>query len=359
MSRIEGGRDAQSLVVYGLRGVGKTVLLARYAQLAERRNWVVARVEGNSGAPLREMLGEALHDALAQLARPGVGVRVLRAIKTALSFKASYDSTGAWSFGLDLSDAPGGGANTGVLETDMTRFMRDLSDAAAEKGTGVALLIDEAQDLLPEELVALCALVHSANQRQEPLVVAMAGLPSLPRVLAGAKSYAERLFAYFELGPLQPDDAGEAIRRPSADEGVAWTDEGVEHVVSAAQCYPYFLQQFGQEAWSVAEGPTISAQDAALGVAQGRQLLDSGFFRSRWERATPKEKKYLGAVATDGDSGSSSADVASRLGKGPRALSPVRAALIGKGLLYSPDFGKVAFTVPGMADFVSRQLDNR
>lgn len=355
IQRIERGRDAQSLVLYGLRGVGKTVLLSRFARMARDQSWIVAQVEARTGKSMRELVGEALHDDLVDLARPGVGVRVLKALKTALSFKASYDSQGVWSFGLDLNDAPGGGADSGTFESDLGKLLRDLSAAAQERGVGVAVLIDEAQDLAPDELVALCAVVHGANQRQDRLVVALAGLPSLPRRLAEAKSYSERLFTFHAIGALPEAEAARALTSPAKEEGVAWSTEAIDHVVRSAGGYPYFLQQYGQDTWNAAPQTPLMLADARVGVATGQLSLDGGFFRTRWDRATAAEKTYLRAMAVDGDLGSSTSEVAVRLGRPLTSLGPVRANLINKGLIYSPDHGLVAFTVPSMAAFVLRQ----
>ncbi len=228
LRRIEAGRDAQSVVLYGLRGVGKTVLLTRFAATARDRSWLVAQVEAKSGATIRDAIGEAFHDNLVDLARPGVGHRVLKALKTALSFKASYDSTGKWSFGLDLDSAAGGGADTGGFESDLGKLLRDLSAAAEEKGVGVAVLVDEAQDLARDELIALCSIVHAANQRGDRLVVALAGLPSLPRKLAEAKSYAERLFDFHPVGALDAAAAAAALAEPAQAERVTWAEDALE-----------------------------------------------------------------------------------------------------------------------------------
>ncbi len=355
LRRVTAGRDAQSVVLYGLRGVGKTVLLSRFARMAREREWIVAQVEAKSQKSMRDMVGEALHDDLVDLARPGVGKRVLKALKTALSFKASYDAAGTWNFGLDLNEAPGGGADTGTFESDLGKLLRDLSDAAADQGIGVALLVDEAQDLPNDELIALCTVVHAANQRQERLVVGLAGLPSLPRKLAEAKSYAERLFSYHTVDALSHAEAAAALTDPAESEGVTWMEDAVENVVDAAGGFPYFLQQFGQDTWNAAPSSPVTLADAKLGVARGQLALDTGFFRIRWDRATASEKEYLKAMAVDGDGGSSSGTVAARLGKRIGALGPTRANLISKGLIYSPDHGIVAYTVPAMAAFVNRQ----
>jgi hypothetical protein len=355
LDRVSASRSARPLALYGLRGVGKTVLLTNFTRTARSRNWLAAQVEAGTGRSLREALDEALHAPLADLARPTAGKRLRRALKTAVSFKASYDSAGAWNFGVDLGETAGGGADTGVLETDLGKLVADLAAAAEEEGVGLALLVDEAQDLMPEELVALCAIAHAAGQENWPVVIAVAGLPSLPRVLAEAKSYAERLFLFERIEHLTEEGAAAALREPAVSEGVAWDDDAVAFTVTETMGYPYFLQEFGQDTWDSAEGDLITLTDAKLGAAQGRAALDNGFFRARWDRATRSEQGYLRAMAVDGDAGSASGVVAARMGRRVGSLGPARAGLMAKGLIYAPTHGIVAFTVPGMADFVLRQ----
>ena len=354
-ARVSGGRTAQSVVLYGLRGVGKTVLLSDFARTARDGGWIVAQVEAGTGMPLRSALGEALHAPLADLARPSAGRRLLQGLKTALSFKASYDTGGTWSFGIDLADSRGGGADTGHLETDLAKLVGDLSGAAEEEDVGLAILIDEAQDLGDDDLVAVCSTAHLAGQRAWRCLFALAGLPSLPRILAEAKSYAERLFAFERIEQLGHELARQALIEPAATEGVAWDDDAVDLVVRETTGYPYFLQQFGQETWNEAQGTRLTLADARVGAAKGRAALDDGFFRVRWDRATRAEQRYLRAMAADGDAGSPSGEVATRLGRNVSSFGPARASLISKGLIYAPEHGVVAFTVPGMADFIQRQ----
>lgn len=356
LQRAERGRTDQPFVLYGLRGVGKTVLLSEFRRSAAKRNWIVAQIEAGSGKSLRESLGEALYAPLADLARPRAGRRLLKALKTALSFKASYDTTGTWMFGLDLSGASGGGADTGILDTDLKKLIHDLAAAAEEENVGLAILFDEAQDLAVAELATLCTVAHAAAQDSWPALFAFAGLPSLPRMMAEAKSYAER-FQYTKIEQIDGSVVAEALTIPAAQEDAAWDHDAVDLVVSASGRYPYFLQQFGQEAWNGAAGPAITLRDAELGVLQGNNQLDNGFFRARWDRATASEQQYLRAMAVDGDSGSASGAIATRLTKKPKSLGPTRAALIAKGLVYAPEYGVVAFTVPGMAAFIGRQIE--
>lgn len=356
LERIERGRTAQPIVLYGLRGVGKTVLLTEFARRATDSSWIVAQVEAGAGKSLREALGEALHGPLTDLVRPSAGRRLLRSLKTALSFKASYDVGGSWNFGLDLTDVGGGGADTGLLETDLRKLLHDLAAAAAEEESGLAITIDEAQDLSEEELVAICAIAHTAGQNGWRCLFALAGLPSLPRLLAEAKSYSERLFNFQVIEHLDDPLAGRALTEPAAEVQVSWDPDAVAHIVREAAGYPYFLQQFGQNTWNEASGPhRITMTDARVGAARGRGDLDAGFFRARWGRATRSEQHYLRAMAVDGDRGSSSGEVATRLGRKVNSLGLTRANLIAKGLIYAPEHGVVAFTVPGMADFINRQ----
>ena len=254
----------------------------------------------------------------------------MKSLKTALSFKASYDTAGSWRFGSDLSGEPGGGADTGVLDTDLRKLIHDLADAAEEEGVGLAILIDEAHDLTAVELAALCTIAHAAAQDSWRVLFAFAGLPSLPRILAEAKSYAEP-FRYLRIEQLDERAAAEALTIPARIEEAEWSGDAIQVVVEASGRYPYFLQQFGQETWNVAAGPVIHKHEAELGVARGKNDLDNGFYRARWDRATRAEQEYLRAMARDGDAGSSSGEIAVRLARRPESLGPRRASLIAKG----------------------------
>lgn len=363
LERAERSITDQPFVLYGLRGVGKTVLLTQLRHDAERRGWMTAQLEAGSAKSsdatdksLRMLLGEALYEPLTDLARPNAGARFLKALKTALSFKASYDATGTWTFGVDLSGTPGGGADSGILDTDLRKIIKDVSLAAREVDIGLAILIDEAQELTEEELTTIAAVTQAAAQDNWPVLFAFAGLPSLPQTFAEAKSYSER-FQYTYVERLDTADAEEALAKPARDAGVQWDSAALARVIEASGRYPYFIQQFGQEAWNRAAGPDITLHDAELGVVAGQQLLDNGFFRARWDRATAKEKRYMRAMCPQGDSGVGSGEVATRMKSNIKSLGPTRAQLIHKGLIYAPDHGVVAFTVPGMADFIGRQVD--
>jgi len=362
MARAATGRSSQSVVLTGLRGVGKTVLLNDLAERARRNDWVVAQVEARLGADsmeaFRATLARSLNQSLRQVAGTwGLRDKLRSALATFKSFSIKTDPSGSLAFGIEVE--PGSGrADTGALALDLSELAFDLAEFARDLGTGVVVLIDEMQDLSKDELAAVCTAVHETGQRSAPFFVVGAGLPSLPGVLAEAKSYAERLFAYRAIGALDADAAGLAVSRPAEAEGAGWTDGAVRIVVRASSGYPYFLQEYAKASWDHAAGPAIESGDARAGVEAGRALLDAGFFRSRWGRATPGEREYLRAMAEDGEEPSASGEVARRLGKtSVQQLGPVRARLIHKGLLYAPEHGLVAYTVPGMAAFVSRQVD--
>jgi hypothetical protein len=289
-----------------------------------------------------------------ELVRPKAGDKLKKALATFKAFSVKVDATGAWSFGLDVAPAQGRG-DSGELESDLSELIKDLAEAAQEQNRGLAILIDEAQDLNNDELKALCAICHQGGQRDWPFLLALAGLPNLPKVLSEAKSYAERLFTYREITQLEQDAARQALTKPAATEGVSWEEAAVSYVVKETRSYPYFLQEYGQATWNAAGGTTLTYDDARVGAVSGQAHLDAGFYRGRWERAAPAQRAYLEAMAQDGEGPSQSGEVATRLGKTPTGVGPIRDSLIKKGLIYSPEHGQIAYTVPGMADFIARQ----
>lgn len=355
--RAETGRHARGVVIHGLRGVGKTVLLGKMREEVERRDWVVASLEaGGDAADFRRQLGDRLYPAMRSLAKPNMGSRLRRALSTFSMFNVEVDAEGTWKFGIDLDPTP---PPSGNLELDLLTLATDLAEAMKDQAAGVAIFIDEMQDLDNTTLAALCAVVHQASQRTLPFMICGAGLPSLPRVLSEAKSYSERLFEYRAIGALARTDASRALVDPASDERVSWEDDALATVLDASNGYPFFLQELGQATWEAAPGPsTITFGDARVGVAEGRHRLDVGFFLSRWERATQAERTYLTVMAEDGDGPSLTKDVADRLSRSPASLGPTRANLIAKGLIFAPEHGRIAYTVPGMADFIRRQKRN-
>lgn len=358
--RAVAGRPTQSVILNGLRGVGKTVLLNELFESARCDGWIAAKVEADletDRSPFRHQVAAALSTSLRHAqGRSRTSTRFRAALRTFRSFSLTAASDGSLSIGIDV-DADHGRGDSGSILADLTDLAIDLGEAGRDLGIGVILLVDEMQHLSRQDLAAVCQACHEASQRNLPFFVVGAGLPNLPGILADAKSYAERLFHYLRVDRLDPDDALIALIRPAEEEGVAWSDDAAEIVLGASGGYPYFIQQFGQTAWNAAAASPIGVDDAIEGVRQGRLLLDHGFFRARWERATKGERDYLSAMATDGDLVSSTGEIAQRLGKKATSLGPVRAKLIAKGLVYAPEHGLISFTVPGMAAFIERETE--
>ena len=349
--------SSRGMVLTGLRGVGKTVLLNEMARHAARDGWltvaVEARREPTGAIAVRRMLARELVSAARALRPPTLSTRMRTAFSTISSFNASVGATGV-SLGVDVQP---GRADSGDTEIDLIELVEDVSAAVAEEGRGFGLFIDEMQDLDADTMAGLLAAQHLAGQRDLPFYVIGAGLPNLPRVLTDIRSYAERLFDYRPIGKLAREDAASALVEPAERYGARFTDEALGILLDAADGYPYFIQEYGQAIWSLSPTAVFGEDDALAAVRFGLEHLDGGFFRARWERATPAERRFLRAMAADDDTPSQTADVARRLGLRITSLGPSRANLMAKGLVYAPEHGLVAYTVPGMASYVNRHQD--
>jgi hypothetical protein len=343
------------MVLTGLRGVGKTVLLNEMARAAARAAWLTVQVEARRESAgtvaLRRTLARELVSAARALRPPTLSTRMRTAFSTISAFNASVGATGV-SLGVEVQP---GRADSGDAEIDLIELVEDVASALAEEGRGFGLFIDELQDLDEDTMAALLAAQHWAGQRELPFYLIGAGLPNLPRVLTNARSYAERLFDYRSIGRLSRTDAGHALVEPAERYGAGFGEDALRIVLDAADGYPYFLQEYGQAIWNLSPTNTFTADDAHAAVRFGLEHLDGGFFRARWERATPAERRFLRAMADDADTPSQTAEVARRLGLKITSIGPSRANLMAKGLVYAPEHGLVAYTVPGMANFVSRQ----
>ncbi len=350
---------SRSVVFAGLRGVGKTVLLGELAGRALERDWLVVQVEAESrsadhfSGALAGELANAVRRQRSWLGR-STG-KVKDALGSIVSFQAQL---GVQGISLGIERLPGR-ADSGLIQFDLVDLAETVGAAAREDSIGALILIDEMQDLTDEQMSAVCRSCHRAGQLGLPWFVVGAGLPNLPAKLAEAESYAERLFDYRSIGRLTREDAIYALTAPAADRQVTWDTDATEFVLAESGDYPYFLQQFGKTVWDAAAGPDrITLDDATFGIADGQQQLDIGFYASRWERATRAERAFLRAMAIDDGEASRIGDIADRLGKSTsNALGPARANLISKGIVYSPEHGLIAYTVPGMADFVRRSDD--
>jgi hypothetical protein len=355
LDRIRAGRSARSLILHGLRGVGKTVLLNRIETDAEARGFASVQVEAPEGRSLPAILIPALRVALlrldrgrrmrANLAKAG---RALAGFAKALRVKYK-DIEVSTDF-----EPERGLADSGDLDTDLTDLLAAIGRAAHEYGTSVVLFIDELQYVREDQVASLIRALHSASQRQLPIAMLAAGLPQLIGQMGRAKSYAERLFEFVSIDRLDDKAASAALRVPAEKEGVAFAQVAIAEILRHTMGYPYFLQEWGRHAWNVADSSPISRADARRATALALAELDAGFFRVRFDRLTPTEKRYLRAMAELGPGPHRSGDIAAQLEKSVTSVAPVRNELIAKGMIYSPAHGDTAFTVPLFDGFMKR-----
>lgn len=353
------GEGDRSWVLSGLRGVGKTVLLTELHAEAEKRFWITAKVEAAAGHSMSVSLSSALVRALRTATGRHPVSRLQRLLGVFTSFSLTFNPA-TTSLGLGAEVKPVSGvADSGRFGDDLAALFEIMGETSADLGIGTLILVDELQEASAPDLRAVNTAVHQLGQAATPLPVVFvgAGLPSLPAQLADATSYAERLYDYRPIELLDSVAAREALVGPATARGVAWENDAVTHALGIAQGYPYFLQALGKHVWDVARTSPITAEDAEVGSELARAEVDAGLYRSRWERATPAQKDLLRAVAqTGGDQPSAIADLVVATGKKRVSdLSVARNELIKKGLVYAPERGLLAFTVPGMTDFIVRQ----
>lgn len=361
LDRLKAGRGDRGIVIKGLRGVGKTVLMREFADCAAERGWGVGRLEATGGIDLRAELAAMAGNALRQIsARARTKDVLLRAARFVKAFTMRTTDGGGLEFSLDLESALGEPVGSD-LERGTIGLFAEIGAAAAASDTGIVFLVDEMQLLGRGDLEALCAAVHRANQDRLPIALVGAGLPILPTRLVEAKSYAERLFVYPDLGPLDEAAARRAIERPAEsaipNRPVHFEGRAIDAILELSECYPYFLQAYGLQAWNAApEGDLIAARDVHNAAGPARDELDRDFFETRFARATRAGRRYLAAMAEVGDGPLASKRVAEKgRWKTVTSASPVRQTLIDKGLIYSPDHGQVDFTVPHLGDFMRRK----
>lgn len=355
VERVRRRRPTKSILMVGLRGVGKTVLLDRMKDDAEASGIYTMRIEAPENRSLPAVLAPQLRQALLRLSRneqaKELANRALRALAGfATALKVKY---GDIEVGLDFEPEPGL-ADNGDLEHDLQALIEVVGEAAQTVSTAFILFIDELQYVEEEELAALITALHRAAQRKLPVSLVGAGLPQLRGRMGHAKSYAERLFDFPEIGPLPEDDARIAIAKPVADEGVEVTIGALDKIVDEAKGYPYFLQEWGKHAWDAADKSPITEEDVTRASEITIAALDESFFRVRFDRLTPSEKRYLRAMADLGPGPHRSGDIANRLDRQVTSLAPTRSQLIGKGMVWSPSHGDTAFTVPLFDEFMRR-----
>jgi hypothetical protein len=355
IERVRRGLPTKSVLMVGLRGVGKTVLLDRMRDDAEANGVHTLRIEAPEGRSLPALLAPQLRQALLRLSRQKQAhewaQRGLRALAGfAKGLKVKY---GDIEVGLDLEPEPGL-ADNGDLEHDLQALLETVGLAAQKGSTALVMFIDELQYVQEPELAALITALHRCAQRQLPIALIGAGLPQLPGRMGSAKSYAERLFDFPEIGPLNGAAARIALVRPAEHHGVQFTDTALDEIVNRTRGYPYFLQEWGKHAWDTATASPIDADDVRRASVASIAALDESFFRVRFDRLTPGEKRYLRAMAQLGPGPHRSGDVADCLGRQVTALGPTRGKLIAKGMVWSPNHGDTAFTVPLFDEFMRR-----
>ncbi len=357
--RIRAKRPEKSLLMTGLRGVGKTVLLNEMEHMAQAGGYRTILVEAHDNKSLAVLLVPHLRRILFELDRiAGAGNKARRGIAVLKSFISGIKVTvGDVAFGLDI-EPERGAADSGDLEVDLPNLFTAVAEAAEERGTAVAILIDEIQYFSPAELSALIMAMHKMQQRRLPLVLVGAGLPILPGLAGESKSYAERLFNFPDIGPLPESDAMKALKEPIDAANEAIEPDALREICRLTQGYPYFLQEWGYQAWNHAEASPISLRDVNEATERVVRRLDENFFRVRFDRLTPREKHYLRAMAEIGPGPCRTAEIAAAMGTKITALGPVRASLIKKGMVYSPSHGEMAFTVPLFDEFMRRAVPN-
>jgi len=347
------GRHAKSQMLLGLRGTGKTVLLNRFERIALSHNYQTSIIEAPDDSALTALLYPRMHQVLRKLSTiESAKESVLNAMRGLRSFASAFKiKVGDVSIAVDPA---AGVADSGSLEQDLSEMFVLIGEAAQLAGTGWALLIDEVQYLSDKELPAIIVAIHRVNQLGLPVVFFGAGLPQLAGMSGNAKSYAERLFNFPTIGPLERDAAKVAIRQPIEEEGESINDDALDCILEETSHYPYFLQEWGYQAWNAAAESPVNLDDVRQAAANAIRRLDESFFRVRLDRLTPKERDYVLAMAMLGRGPYRSADVAERLGENVQSLGPRRAQIISKGMIYSPAHGDIAFTVPMFDDFLRR-----
>ncbi len=355
LERVRAGRPAKSILMVGLRGVGKTVLLDRMRDDAEASGITTVRIEAPEGRSLPAMLAPQLRLTLLRLSRSAkakdLAQRALQGLAGfAKALKLRYQDI---EVGIDFEPEPGL-ADNGDLENDLQALL-ELSGNAAKAGeTALGLFIDELQYVEEDQLAALITALHRTAQRSLPVVLVGAGLPQLPGRMGRAKSYAERLFDFPMVGPLSEEAARIAIAKPARDQNVGITDDALRRIFEETHGYPYFLQEWGKHTWDAADGSPMTLQDVELASTTAVAALDESFFRVRFDRLTPLEKRYLRAMAQLGPGPHRSGDIAWELSREVTSLGPTRSQLIWKGMIWSPSHGDTAFTVPLFDQYMRR-----
>lgn len=355
LDRIKNKKPSRSLILYGLRGVGKTVLLNEIRRDAESMNIYTAHIEAPEERSLPAVLIPAMRSILLKISRSEkVKIIANRALSClggfASALKIKYNDI---EVGLDLG-RESGVADSGDLEMDLIDLLTVVGEVAQAQGTAVVLFVDELQYVPEEQIAALITALHRVSQNQLPITMVAAGLPQLLGHMGRAKSYAERLFSFVSIDRLDETAARDALCKPAEKEGARFDEDAIKEIIKQTLGYPYFLQEWGKHSWDIAKGPNITLAEAKNATASALNDLDASFFRVRFDRLTPLEKKYVRAMAELGAGPHRSGDIADKLKRKVSSIAPIRSSLIAKGMIYSPTYGDTAFTVPLFEGFMKR-----
>lgn len=358
LKRLERGRTDQSMIITGLRGVGKTVLLNQFSEMAREASWEVVDLEASKhdDSRFRQAIFSKLRAAILRLSpRAKWSERAHHAAAVLSAFAVTVNNDGGFTMKWDVPPAEGY-ADHGDLSMDLTDVLVAMGEVAKEKKSGLVILIDEVQFLRTSQLESLIQAIHKIVQRKLPITFVGAGLPQIAELAGDAKSYAERLFKFPQIGSLSNEDARQALIEPAQTEGVVFDEDAADLAYSITSGYPYFLQELGYQVWSVAEGDRIRRSDIETAREAYEAKLDGSFFRVRLDRATPLQTAYMRAMAQLGPEPQKAADVARVMGRESNQVAPTRAELIDMGLLYTPEHGYAAFTVPDFDKFMMRAV---
>lgn len=356
LERLRKGKSEKSFFLVGLRGVGKTVLLNEISKIADKNDYYSIFIEAHENKNLVSLLTPYLRQILFDLKRGSFSKKVNKGFRIFKSFlnavKIKYQGV---ELELDI-DPERGFADSGDIEADLPVLLESIGEAISDKQKAIVIIIDELQYLSEIELSALIMAIHRISQRTLPVVLIGAGLPQLVGLTGRSKSYAERLFDFPKIGPLGKTDAFHALQEPVKTLGVSFKHTALEEIVSKTEGYSYFLQEWGYQSWNLSQSPQITLEVVKKATEQSLQRLDEGFFRVRFDRLTPSEKRYLRALAELGSGSQRSGDIADLLKVKPQSVAPIRNKLIKKGMIYSQSHGDTEFTVPLFDGFMKRVM---
>ncbi len=355
------GYPARSVVYYGLRGVGKTVLLNKIEEIADEYDVLYEHIEVSERSSFKVSISLHIQKLIKQMSVKAKAKNYFqKAMSVLKAFKITYSPEGEISVGInDEVDAAVGVSDTGNFSNDLTELLVSMGTLAKNSESSVCLFIDEIQYLKDDEFEALITALHRANQKGLPVTLISAGLPKVTKIAGDIKSYAERLFSFISIGSLEAEAAKLALVEPAKKMDVTFSDDAIGEILRITEGYPYFLQEYGKQVWAFIKDKTIDLASVKAAYPDFERSLDDSFFKVRYDRATPKEKQFMLAMVECGELPCTIAEIASKMNTGVQSISPVRGQLIYKGFIYAPRYGEVDFTVPQFNRYIKRVNDNR